>query len=194
MPLVFHEETHQYFLGGKEIPSVSMLLEPLNKSVYQSIPRDILEAAADRGKAVHKATENIDAGLQFDFCEEWFGYIEAYTNFKKEHSIKWFASEQMYASKKHKFAGTVDRIGMVDGNFSILDIKTTATIHKTLVIPQLTFYEMLYDEEVGIDKIEKRYILQLQKKGTYILQEFEPNTKLTKALLEVYKFKEKNNE
>ena len=192
MPLVFEEETHRYFLDGKEVPSVSALLEPLNKSVYSDIPSDILQAAAERGTAVHRATEDIDAGISFDFCEEWFGYIEAYMDFKKEHEVKWFATEQMYASKKHKFAGTVDRVGMIDDNFSILDIKTTSTIHKTLVIPQLTLYEMLYDEEVGVDKVEKRYILQLQKKGKYKLQEFEQNAKLAKALLEIYKFKEKN--
>lgn len=189
MGLVFKEETHQYFLDGKEIPSVSKVLEPLHSLVYSDdIDSLVLAAAAARGTAIHEATEVIDATGGAEVPKKWQGYTDAYHSFLKEHNVTWLYTEHQLGSSKYGFAGTVDRIGEIDGNNCILDIKTTYKIHDKLVIPQLTAYQMLATENGLSTTHQKLYILQLQNTGAYTLQEFKSDEKIFKALLTMYEF------
>lgn len=187
MTLIFYEELHEYVLDGVSVPSVSELMEPLRSREYQDIPYDVLEKAAERGTAVHAATERIDKNEAFEFPEEWFGYLEAYRGFLREHEVEWTATEKPMGSRKYGCAGTVDRIGKIDGALALLDIKTTSKIHDKLVIPQLTFYNLLAEEN-GFPGIERFFILQLKKDGVYRLREYKANPVVALSLLWIYDF------
>lgn len=187
MTLIFYEDFHEYVLDGVTVPSVSELLEPLRDREYSHVPPRILEEAAERGTEVHTATEMIDNGKEFEFPEEWFGYLEAYQSFLREHEVEWTATEKPLGSRKYGYAGTVDRIGKIDGASALLDIKTTSKIHDKLVIPQLTFYNLLAEEN-GFPGIERFFILQLKKDGTYRLREYKANPVVALSLLWIYDF------
>ena len=194
MPLEFRSNTHQYFLDGKEIPSVSKLLEPINQQVYDQVDQSILHQAAFRGSTIHKATEIIDAGGTPKVPEKWDGYIKAFEHFLKEHDVQWQHIEQMFASVQYGYAGTIDRIGEIDGWSCIVDIKTSYKIHEKLVIPQLTAYEMLCLEKIPPKVNYRLYILGLQNNGRYELKEFRANRKLVKSLIKLYKFMNQTEE
>src|SRR5690606_21044160 len=53
--LRFDAESHTYHLGDKRIPNVTSILEPLVD--YAKVPKDILQAAKQRGDYVHKCCE-----------------------------------------------------------------------------------------------------------------------------------------
>ena len=51
---------HIYRFDGQRVPSVTQILEPLID--YSGVPNGVLQYAADRGTAVHLATEFYDDG------------------------------------------------------------------------------------------------------------------------------------
>ena len=52
--LKFNEETHTYTLNGKELPSVTKLLDD---GTYTNVDPTILQRACDRGHEIHKELE-----------------------------------------------------------------------------------------------------------------------------------------
>ena len=64
--LVFDEEPHIYLLDGVQIPSVSNIMEPLNRAKYDGISERTLDRAAEKGTIVHNAIENF---LKFDIVD-----------------------------------------------------------------------------------------------------------------------------
>lgn len=197
MTIKFISETHQYIVDGKEYPSVSKLLEPIRNHIYRDIDPVVLNVAACRGTAIHKATEIIDVSATTEIPEKWAGYARAYEKFLNEHDVKWSHSESVFCSHKFEFAGTVDRIGKIDDNLCILDIKTTSKIHDALVIPQLSAYEMMYEESAckrGETLCYNLYILQLKNNGQYRLKQFQRNRKIVESLSVIYQFIHENKE
>ena len=76
---------------------------------------------------------------------------------------------------------TVDRVGMIDGKMSLLDIKSTYALHKVALSAQLTLYAMGLKTQ-GIE-VEKLYALHLKKDGTYKLVEIEKDEQLAESCL-----------
>ena len=57
--LLFFDECHKYTLDGEELPSVSQLTRFISREIYGDVGQFNLDRAAERGTAVHKATERI---------------------------------------------------------------------------------------------------------------------------------------
>lgn len=167
--LKFYDEGHVYEYDGVVIPSVSELLRFLSREVYGDIDKFTLDHAAERGTAVHAATEELDKTGSVEVPDDCAGYIEAYARFRKEHKADWLYIEKPIAHPGFLFAGTIDRAGEVDGTPAILDIKTTATVKKSLVKAQLNGYKLL-TETIGFKPV-KLFCLQLLKTGKYRLYE-----------------------
>ena len=56
----FDGDGHTYLLDGERIPCVSDLCRFVSREVYQDTPQWKMDAAAERGTAVHAATEALD--------------------------------------------------------------------------------------------------------------------------------------
>lgn len=165
--LIFYDEGHVYEYNGTIIPSVSELLRFLSREVYGDIDKYILENAAERGTAVHRATQELD---EIGYCEALpgiAGYLEAYAKFLREHTVHWEYIEHALAHPSMLYAGTIDRAGTVDGQRAVVDIKTSAAIKKPLVKAQLNGYHKLLHEN-GFEA-ERLYCLQLLCSGKYRL-------------------------
>lgn len=165
--LKFYDEGHVYEYNGVVIPSVSELLRFLSREVYGEIDKYVLEHAAERGTAVHAATQTLDETGSVEISDEYTPYLEAYAQFRREHTVDWFYIEKPLAHPGMLYAGTIDRAGLVDGVSCILDIKTTGVVKKSLVKAQLNGYKKL-TETIGF-RPEKLYCLQLLKTGKYRL-------------------------
>src|SRR5699024_7404942 len=83
-----------------------------------------------------------------------------------------------------RYAGTIDRYGLVDGMPALVDIKTSYTIHKPLCAAQLNLYCMMLEAEGR--PVGQLYILHLKKDGAYKLQPFERDDALPDALLTLH--------
>ena len=191
MSLEFYEAEHKYTLDGEEIPSVSEILRFATREVYQETDSFAMEAAADRGKRVHKAAEELDRTGRCECDGDIEGYVIAYRNFLREHDVKWDAIEKPVYDESAWYAGTIDRAGLLDKQPVILDIKTTKKIsgkHKLLYSAQLTAYKYAYTTNLYDTKL---MILQLHEDGTYKLIPIKDNPTVFTACKSLHKEFEK---
>lgn len=184
MGLDFYDKGHIYMLDGERIPCVSDLCRFLHKEIYKDAPLWQMEAAADRGTAVHKATEELDKVGTAKISEEYAPYLEAYAAFRWEHDVEWELIEHPDYHPVHGYAGTIDRYGKVDGHATLLDIKTTYTVYKALCSASLNLYRMML--EARQKPVERLLILHLKKDGTYKLIRFEFDDAVPLALITLH--------
>lgn len=161
--LLFFDEGHKYELDGSIIPSVSEITRFLSREVYQDIQQYRLDNAAGRGTRVHKATEQLDRLGDCEVDMEIEPYVRAYIKFRQEHSCEWTGIEKPCVNEQLRYAGTMDRIGMLDGQKAILDIKAQSSTHAPLVKAQLNGYALCQSEP------HELYCLQLMNTGKYRL-------------------------
>lgn len=183
--LLFFDTGHKYTLDGEELPSVSEVTRFISREVYGDIGQYNLDRAAERGTAVHKATEILDKYGTVEISTDIEPYIKAYIAFRKEHDCKWELIEAARYDPDRRYAGTLDRLGTVDGELAIVDIKTTATIspaHKKIYTAALNLYRRMFPER----RIKKLLIVQLRKDETYKLHRLDIDDSLADACLTLH--------
>lgn len=182
--LLFYDQGHKYTLEGEEIPSVSELCRFISREIYGEIAQYRLDTAAERGTAVHKACEVLDKYGTVDVQDDILPYVQAYLSFRKEHAVEWQKIEYAAHHPQDRYAGTIDRYGMLDGHIVVLDIKTTHTIHTPLASAQLNLYRRML-QATGF-QVGKLYILHLKKDGTYKLKQFDFDDAVPDAILTLH--------
>ena len=182
--LLFFDQGHKYTLDGEELPSVSELCRFLSREIYGDLAQWRLDNAAELGAAVHKACEVLDKYGQVDVQDGILPYLQAYLKFRREHAVDWQKVEYATHHPSRRYAGTIDRYGLVDGMPALVDIKTSYTIHKPLCAAQLNLYCMMLEAEGR--PVGQLYILHLKKDGGYKLQPFERDDALPDALLTLH--------
>lgn len=137
----FREDTHEYFLDGKKLISVTQLMRKHGLAPsYDSVPEAVLRAKAERGTLIHKEIEDYLKNGEVGFTTELYRFIDHIN----ENKLKPMASEQIVYNDV--VAGTVD---LVFDDLTIADIKTTATLHKEAISWQLSIYAKLWAEMYG---------------------------------------------
>lgn len=126
----FTEHGHIYQNEGISVPSVSQVLEITGIADMSGIPPHILQKAADRGTAVHKACHYLDEDdLVLDSLDpEIVGYVVGYQKFREEYEFKPRLIEHRMVAESAglPFGMCVDRVGTLKGSELevVLDIKT----------------------------------------------------------------------
>lgn len=165
--LVFDEDRHIYTYNGHIFPSVTEICAPLQSF---DVNPAVLQQAQRRGTQVHEYTQLIDYGIEPDELEvepELAGYVIAYMRFLRDYKPQWEMIEQPLVSTAERYAGTLDRFGVIDGKPWLVDIKTTAQPKRPTLISwacQLEGYQRMLECYVY-----GRTDLQLKKDGTYKL-------------------------
>ena len=190
--ITFDAETHTYWKGMEQIPSVSHLLRPLTESYLAEIPEAILNWKRDLGTAVHKACEYHDQGIlnETDLDPNIVPYLEGYKSFLVDFQPKWDRVEAIVFNELQRYAGTLDRAGTLTTGPAIVDLKTSLKIRPSAGI-QLWAYATAYEEIEQPDLL----VLQLLKDGTYKLQPFTDYDEYEatwNALLTVHAWKKRN--
>jgi hypothetical protein len=172
-PLVFTEGNHQYRWDGKVVPSVTGILGILNKPALVhwaantavehllAFPGDYegakkahqtkKEDAGDVGKIVHKYAERLLGGKDVVLPDEVKARrgCMAFDDFAREHKLKPIALERRMMSLKHRYAGTTDFYGDVDGKRAILDFKTSSGMYDEFWYQTSAYEEALVEELYG---------------------------------------------
>lgn len=166
--LIFEAETHTYRVDGEVLPSVTQVLKAARLIDYSMIPQDILQAAAARGTAVHQTLEALDNGLiDPNFVDpDIAGYVEAALRFYREANFEPTLVEYRNWHKNWRYAGTLDRIGLMGGCQTILDFKTG------ILLPGHGLQLAGYLEMLPEPRRYRRIALQLNADGTYRIQEY----------------------
>lgn len=157
--LDFNDEQHAYTLNGRRVPSVTQVLDPLQ--MLDGIPWEVLEAARIFGNNVHYACHFHNIGtLDWSSLDEVLAaYVRGYLKFLAETSFVVLASEERVASPKMGYAGTLDIRGILNRKKALIDIKSTATLPRT-VGPQTAAYEACIKESG--EHNQARYCLHLK--------------------------------
>lgn len=179
MNLKFDEENHEYSVV---LPSVTQIIRVDEGSIFDDVPEDltaskwewIINRATEIGDKTHEAIEYFhksDDDLLVTEDSSVEPYLEAYAKFYGEHDFACEHSERKMWCRCHLFAGTVDLVGILDGEPAIIDIKTTNELDKEKVELQTRAYQHLYRANTYDSERYKRYALQLTKRSTYNLVE-----------------------
>ena len=159
MDIAFDSIKHEYRVFGEVQPSVTQILGLANS--YEFVDKQLLEKACHFGTAVHRATELYDQKLlnisTLDVA--LIPYLEGWKKFLNDTKFKILDCEFKVASKRG-YAGTLDRIGYLNDELTVLDIKTGSVIPKTTAL-QLAAYRGAYQEMTG-KPIAKRICVKLK--------------------------------
>lgn len=169
--LHFVESSHTYYYDDTEVPSVTQIIKAAGESTdYSGIPKHILKRAAEIGNRVHETVESFWMEFGPLFCEDDSAnaYLRGYASFLEEVDYAHTVSEQRLFCTCHRYAGTVDKIGLINDTPAIIDIKTTSQLNENKVELQTAAYRHLA-EHIHDREIPKRYALQLKKNGDYVL-------------------------
>ena len=134
----FREETHEYFLDGKKLISVTQLMRKHGLAPsYEGVPSEILKAKAERGTLIHKEIEDFIKNGEIGFTTELAEFIKHIT----KNNLTPCLSETI--THNDIVAGTLD---LLFTDHTIADIKTTATLHKEAISWQLSIYSYLLNK------------------------------------------------
>ena len=180
--LIFDALDHSYKVDGESLPSVTGILERTG-----FIDKDWFTAySATRGTYTHRACYLYEAGTldEAELDPALVGYLNAYKRFLQE--THW-TSEVMEKPDYHqvlRYAGTPDRVGLMPGRKSILDIKTgvPSEWHRF----QTAGYSMILDP-IDYNRFA-RFSLYLKSDGSYKLARYDDrnDSKIFLAALTVY--------
>lgn len=187
--LEYLEDGHIYTLDGERLPCVSDLCRFLSREVYREAPVWQMEAAAERGTAVHKAAEALDRTGRAEIEDEHLPYLEAYAAFLREHEVSWELIEYPDYHPVLRYAGTLDRYGTVDGIKTLVDIKTTSQAQRPLCAASLNLYRLILESR-GMP-VERMLILHLSKNGRYRMIPFDADNDIPYALLILHRLTKK---
>ena len=128
--------------------------------------QDILAEAGQRGTNVHKAAEALEKGetLYRDMynLEQWqmiMNFVEWYNEYQPTP----LAIEKAIVSDNQETGGTIDRVYIINGVRTLLDIKTSKKIYDSQWV-QTAKYSKLWDEFNPKEFIEQTAILRLGAK------------------------------
>ena len=150
-PVVFNEVEHTYTLDGKQLHGITgMLSRQLFANKYTGIPQYILDAAKERGTAVHKDCEFVDStGLPPATAEgrNHVKLMNGYTVLANEYTV----------SDNDYFATNIDRVQCCGEEVSLVDIKTTSKLDEEYLSWQLSINAYLFELQNPHLRVSKLY-------------------------------------
>ena len=168
--LTFEDEGHKYFLDDQELKSVTTLL----KEVGEIDDTFYTDAGARVGKRRHKLTQLLDEELVDwgEVLEEDLIYAQGWAEFRDEYKPDIEEVEFMAYHPIYRYAGTVDRLVLIDGTPTIIDIKTGK--RQKWHPLQTTFYAMMFQQDDGTLPDALAVYLRPGKRGNYSAQYYPP--------------------
>lgn len=152
------------------IPWVTDVLVIAGVVDFGNAPDWALMRARRRGKVVDAACLAFDKGEPVNpNVKEFLNYLHAWREFKRDHKveIESFGEEIRGECNGLRFVGYCDRIAVIDGRRTMLDIKSTYKPSKSWPL-QLSAYALgKWGENYSLDKY--RANVHLKKEGKYKL-------------------------
>ena len=87
--------------------------------------------------------------------------VDAFREWVKENDVKWISSEEKLYNRGYKYAGTVDAIAEINGDYCVIDWKTSRAIYPEYYL-QVAAYAKAVEEMKG-RHVDATYILRCDK-------------------------------
>ena len=88
--------------------------------------------------------------------------IEAFRAWVSENDVEWHSAEQKVYHRKYKYAGTVDAVATINGEYSVIDWKTSKAVYPEYYLQVAAYAKALEDMEGR--PVDSAYILRCDKK------------------------------
>src|SRR5215471_13422532 len=142
--LEFEPSDHVYRVNGIVIPSTTQILDNAGLSPdYSIIQPRVLKHARERGLHVDLACDLFDED-DLDWSSvsgEAVGYVSAWARFRADHDYRPHASQIPLYHPEYNYAGTLDSVGQLAGQWVVVERKSTARMYDTYGL-QLGAYAM----------------------------------------------------
>ena len=182
--LEYIDETHTYIYNGIVLPSVTQLLKVKFGNKYDGIPKEILERAASRGTALHKAIEDYEKqGIESDVPE-----LRNWKFLKRKYVFECIDNEVpivLFQDGEAVACGRLDLVIKEGAKIGLGDIKRTATLDKEYLAYQLNLYRIAYQQCYGSDIAFLRGVHLRNDIRKYI--SLPINEKLAESIINDYK-------
>ena len=178
MEIKFDENLHKYTVDGKEVISVTQLLQKHKITPsYDSVDKELLRVASERGTLIHEEVEKWIESGECGFTEESEKICDYL--FERADEKSKIISEQMVANDV--VAGRFDVIYTHAKKLVLTDIKTGNTKHLFGWSWQLSLYKYLYEKMYG-KEIDSLQILWANGDLTVIPCEYVGDEKIENLL------------
>ena len=209
MKIVFDKEKHLYLVDSEPYPSVTQIISQTVPIPFQVAawwgykaaasgenPSQKRQSAALIGTRVHEAFAEMVVGNpvdDFDY-EDLEGFLVAIEAFIEENQPAFCITEHQVASKRYRYAGTLDLVcmfhaGEYAGRYALVDVKT-GRMYPDQHWPQLAAYKEAFREMrygYGDDPVAyPPFILDLKATGKYRLIPVTDTFNDFKVLLDHY--------
>ena len=87
--------------------------------------------------------------------------INAFRDWIKENDVEFITSEEKVYSRKYNYAGTIDAVAKVNGEFSVIDFKTSKAIYNNYHLQCAAYSQCV--EEIYDKPVDASYILRFDK-------------------------------
>ena len=165
MEIKFDEILHKYTVDGKEVISVTQLLQKHKITPsYDAVDKELLRMASERGTLIHEEVENWIKDREIGFTQEAY-YICDYLRDKIYYGSE-IISEQMVANDV--VAGRFDVLYTHAKKLVLADIKTGNSKHLFGWSWQLSLYKYLYEKMYG-QKIESLIVMWAKNDGMTVI-------------------------
>ena len=126
------------------------------------------DKSANIGTLVHEWIRKYikKENLEMPINEQLRTSINNFLSWEKDHKVKFLTSEQVIYSKKYNYCGTFDNNAIVDGELTLIDMKTSSGVYDEM-FAQLAGYEQARCEEFPEEKYKKRGILWISRNGDF---------------------------
>ena len=183
-----------------ELPGVTTILSNvLGKDEFKDIPEHILNAAAERGTAVHDWIEHfILTGERKPIELAYQIYIDYFTDWYNEYRPEFISAEQLLINKNDHYKGIIDAIFYYTDKdtgervLCMCDWKTSSNLNRFKTMCQLNLYERMFRKTFKEYKITELRTLSITKTG-YRFSKFELNKKISDSILLLNSLKVKYN-
>ena len=88
--------------------------------------------------------------------------INAFREWTKANDVEWLTVEEKVYHRGHKFAGTVDATAVVNGEYCVIDFKTSGAIYSAYQLQCAAYAKAI--EDMRGKEVEKAYVLRFDKK------------------------------
>lgn len=164
-PAQFTEDGHVYSENGLTVPSVTQVCESVGLYSLNGIPKDSLEYKSGLGTEAHAVCALLDRGemlSEYDIDPRVMPYVESYQKFAALKNWKPFLVEHgPFIADVHGMpvGFKLDRVGNLDGQESVAEIKCTAADHPYHGV-QMSGYDLCLGERKRL-----RFVIRLQADG-----------------------------
>ena len=149
----FDNDTHQYFLDGVNIPSVSALTKYALNEDFSNVPPEVLKQASDFGSGIHELLQIYEeTGNE---VEEEYKTIESWKKTKEQYKIETIAMENIVYTDD--YAGRYDTLAFVNDELCLIDFKTNRVYPKEHLEVQMGLYKN------AMNDVKKCYCFWLDK-------------------------------